>query len=92
MGKIKNYEFLARLEFEKQVSLIPMHNGTRESILQVLDTAIAVISDLDKALLKLSADYIAQNKLSSEEAELIYEINAASLAALMVKARIPGQF
>ncbi len=92
MDKIEKYEFLARLEVEKKVRLIPTHNGSKESILDVLDLTIETVVALDKELIKLSSDYILQNRLTEEEAWAIKEINAASLAALLVKSNIPGEY
>ncbi len=86
MDKLINYEFLAKLEVEKKVSLIPEPDDTREGILHVLDITADVVNELDKSLAQLSEEYIAQNDVTQYQLVSIHRINAKSLSSLLSKA------
>lgn len=90
MEKINTYKEFADEEILKRLQLIPRHNGTKDSMLRQLNIAGRTITEMDKALLKTAADYIQQHNLTEEESGLIYEINAASLIALISRANLPA--
>lgn len=86
MDKLKNYEFLAKLEVEQKAMLIPEPAASREGILQVLGITADVVNELDKSLAALSEEYIAQNAITADQAVSIHLINAKSLYSLLSKA------
>lgn len=92
MTKIQDYKLLALQEVDKRLPLLPKNNGTKESMLQLLDAAGKTVTELDQALLLLARNFASQHELSEEETNCIYEINAASLAALLLKSDVPGHY
>jgi hypothetical protein len=91
MDKISKYKSLAQQELEKRQPSLPLQANTKEDVLALLDIAGITVTDLDQALIKMAAEYIRLYNLTEEETDSVYEINAASLAALLVKLNLgPG--
>lgn len=89
MEKTESYKRIAQREIEKLTGSIPAHTGTTASIVHQLDVVKEVLTQLDRALIKEAKEFTEKYELTDEEAELIYEINAASLAALMARTNVP---
>lgn len=88
MDIIKNYKFLATLEVEEKLSLVPELPQNRDGILVLLGLVTDVVMELDKSLSQLFSAFTSQNEMSSIQLEAIIAINSDSLAMLLSRAFI----